>query len=152
MDSSNLPILIIEDNHDDYESIVRIFSHLHVSNPIYRIVLGTDCLDYLQRKMSHQKRVDEPLPALILLDLHLPAINGFEILQEIKTNPLFRHIPVIVLSTSTNARDVRKCYELGANGYMVKDVDYDRYRDSMRSLSEFWLRYALLPEPSFIGP
>ena len=151
MNASDLPILAIEDNHEDYESMVRVFTRIGLKNPLYRIVLGTDCLDYLERRMSHQKRASEPLPGLILLDLHLPAIDGFDVLQQIKSNQNFKHIPVIVMSTSDNPRDIRKCYDLGANGYMVKDADYDKYTESLKTLAHYWLDCISLPEPTYMS-
>lgn len=140
------PILIIEDNHDDYETVVRIFERIGVKNPVYRIVMGLDYSDYLNRRMSHQKRANEPLPALILLDLRLPAIDGLSILRDLKGNPQFRSIPVVIFSTAEDPREIAECYEAGANAYMVKHIDPDRFTAAVRSLCDYWLNNVSLPE------
>lgn len=145
MDSSR-PILVVEDSHEDYEMISRAIERLGVRQPVYRLVIGSDALDYLNRRMSHQKRADEPLPGLILLDIHLPAADGREILREIKGSARFRNIPVVVLSTSTNPSDILACYAAGVNSYIIKSVDTDEYSRKVSLMLDYWTSAAEIPD------
>ncbi len=135
---ANRPLLVIEDSHDDYEIVSRVIREMGLRQPVYRLVVGSDTLDYLNRRMGHQKRTDEPLPGLILLDLKLPAASGREVLQEIKRGTEFQLIPVVVMSTSTNPKDIRACYAAGANSYIVKPMDPEDYMRKLRALFEYW--------------
>jgi CheY-like chemotaxis protein len=139
------PILVIEDSHDDYEIISRVFTKLGVTQPIYRLVVGSDAMDYLNRRMGHQKHADEPLPGLILLDLRLPAADGRDLLLEIKRDPHFREIPVVVMSTSTSPRDISACYAAGANSYIVKAVDIEKYSKALTVMIDYWTNYVEIP-------
>lgn len=89
---------------------------------------------------------DDKLPSLILLDLRLPAVDGFEVLQAIRSNPRTRKIPVIVVSTSERQGDISHCYQLGANAYITKPVDYNIFIEKLRALRQFWLVSAELPD------
>lgn len=89
---------------------------------------------------------DNKLPSLILLDLRLPTVDGFEVLQAIRSNPRTRKIPVIVVSTSERQGDIRHCYQLGANAYITKPVDYNIFIEKLRALRQFWLVSAELPD------
>lgn len=145
MHNQSRPLLVIEDNHDDYELLSRTIDKAGVKNPVYRLVIGSDVMDYLNRRMGHQKRKDEPLPALIFLDLRLPAADGKDLLQEIKSHPHFRDIPVVVMSTSTNPRDIRACYQAGANAYVVKSMNVDKYMTTLGVTLDYWINHVELP-------
>lgn len=131
-------ILLIEDNDDDYEAVVRAFRKAGVANPVHWARSGVEAM----RRLGGTEAV---APGLILLDLNLPGMDGRRILQLIKKNPLTRSIPVVILTTSADERDVRDCYDLGANTYMQKPVEFDALTDAARGLSGYWFDIAMLP-------
>lgn len=103
---------------------------------------GIIAMDFLLNRGTED---EDPFPSLILLDLNLPRKNGIEVLQEIKTNRLTQHLPVIILSTSSNRHEIRKCYDLGANSYLIKPIDFDEFVDMVRKLDQFWFNANILP-------
>lgn len=113
----------------------------------HRLVIGVDTLDYLNRRMSHQRRSAEPLPALIILDLRLPGADGRDLLREIKRNPQLGHIPVIVMSDSATPAMVNECYEAGANSVIRKRFQFVEHVEALKKTLEYWLSIAALPEP-----
>lgn len=139
-------ILVVEDDHDDYDLLERVCAKLGLANPLARVVVGSDALDFLSRRNGHQQHFGEPLPALILLDLKLPGVDGRTILTQIKRHPEFRRIPVVITSTSKNQSDVRACYEAGANAFLHKAVQYDEYAADLAACLGFWLTVAELPD------
>jgi len=130
-------ILIVEDSEDDYEATIRAFKRTNLKNPIRRAASGTEALSILRESDTH--------PGLILLDLNMPGIDGRRILAIIKSNPVMRKIPVVVLTTSSDERDVEECYTLGANTYIQKPVDLDGLFAAIQRLKEYWFEIALLP-------
>ena len=144
--NNSRPLLIIEDSHEDYELVTSVLATSGITQPIYRLVIGSDTLDYLNRRMGHQKHEDEPLPSLILLDLHLPAANGLDVLREIKTSARFRNIPVVVMSTSARQLDIQSCYSAGANSYIVKSIDTPLYLHKIKVMADYWLNCVEFPE------
>lgn len=129
-------IILAED--DPYDArIIRPF--LHVSDEQILVVRnGQDALDYLCRRERFAEH-STPQPPLLLLDLKMPQVDGFEVLRQIKGNPALRVVPVVVLTNSPDHNDVARAYALGANGYVVKDMDFDRYSVALQELSRFWL-------------
>ena len=140
------PILIVEDNDYDYRQTLRAFEESRLANPVYRCVDGDDDLDYLHRRGEYTDPVISPRPGLILLDLKLPGTDGSEVLQEVKSNPKLQTIPVIVLTTSQDERDIEECYRAGANSYVCKPVTFEGYVDAIRRLEEYWFHIVILPE------
>ncbi|MBI3441608.1 MAG: response regulator [Proteobacteria bacterium] len=138
-------ILVVEDSTPDYESILRAFKKMGINNPVYRCECGEDALDYLRQTNKYQDAEKAPRPGIVLLDLNLPGLDGRSVLKQIKNDSKLRAIPVIVLTTSTSDKDIEECYNNGANSYMVKPVDWEKFLESMRSLKEFWLQTAVLP-------
>jgi len=136
-------ILVVEDNPEDYEATRRAFARLGVAAPIHRCADGDEALDYLFRRDAFAGST--PRPGLILLDLNLPGTDGREVLAEIKSDRALRHIPVVVLTTSSDAGDVDACYASGGNAYMQKPVDLAGFMAAMRSLADYWLGTASLP-------
>jgi len=139
------PILVVEDSPEDYESVVRAFSRVGLTNPVFRCEDGEDALDYLFRRGVYADPLRSPRPAVILLDLNLPGTDGREVLTEIKADHRLRRIPVIVLTTSAAEDDVQTCYAAGANSYLQKPVRFDGLVDTVRWLKGFWFDVALLP-------
>ena len=148
MVTPNQPILLVEDSPEDYEATVRAFKRSGLRNPIVRCEDGDDALDYLFRRGAYASPDQAPRPGVILLDLNLPGTDGREVLQEIKRNDQLRHIPVIVLTTSTDERDVDACYQAGANSYIQKPVDMDGFIRAIERLNGYWFEVVVLPKGS----
>ena len=139
----NKIILIVEDSDDDYYATVRAFKKEgNLFNPIKRCEDGSEALDYLNSEWSSET----PKPAIILLDLNLPGIDGRRVLQHIKATPSLANIPVIVLTTSNDERDIAECYTLGANTYIQKPVNLDSFFNAIKKLKEYWFQIAVLPK------
>jgi len=140
-------ILIVEDSDDDYETTIRAFKTSgNLGNPIYRCEDGEEALDYLFQRGEYSQPNRAPKPGIILLDLNLPAIEGQEVLKEIKSHEALREIPVVVLTTSDDEKDIERCYSLGASTYIQKPVDLVRFFYAIQRLNEYWFDIALLPK------
>ena len=133
------PILIVDDNQDDFEATKRAFSKTNLRNPITYARSGEEALRYL-------RSAEDGKPGIILLDLNMPGLDGRQTLEAIKRNAELRKIPVVVLTTSDDERDVKRCYELGANTYIQKPVDFDGLIAAIQQLKEYWFEIALLPK------
>lgn len=142
-------ILLVEDNIDDYEAAIRSFKQAHLDNPVQWCKSGKDALDYLRREGKYADRPEVTSPALILLDLNMPGIDGRKTLSVVKEDRHLRKIPVVVLTTSADERDIDQCYELGASTYIQKPVDFEGLVEAISRLKDYWFGIALLPrEPS----
>jgi CheY-like chemotaxis protein len=139
-------ILLVEDNFDDYDATMRSFRAAHFNNPVQWCKTGQDALDYLRHEGVYANAPIEPRPVLILLDLNLPGIDGKKVLLIIKRDPLLATIPVIVLTTSRDDRDVTQCYELGASTYIQKPVNFDELLKAVSRIKDYWFGVAILPE------
>ena len=138
-----LSVLLIEDNQDDIDLTLHSFRRHNFANEIKVAMDGEEALRYLERsKDGHVS------PGLILLDLKLPKISGLEILENIKTDRDLSRIPVVVLTSSEEAKDVDECYRLGVNSYIVKPVDFRKFMETLRTLGFYWL---LLNKPPSLG-
>lgn len=141
------PILIVEDNDDDYEATLRALKHDgNLSNPIYRCEDGEEAIAFLTHQEPYADKKKAPTPGLILLDLNMPGRNGRSVLSEIKEHEHLRAIPIVVLTTSGDERDIDTCYAIGANSYVKKPVDLEGLFVAVRSLKEYWLSISLLPK------
>jgi CheY-like chemotaxis protein len=139
-------ILLVEDSPEDVEATMRALRKAGLANPIHHCADGDEALDYLRRRGKYAKPADAPLPGVVLLDLNLPGTDGREVLAEVKGDAQLRRIPVIVLTTSTDERDVERCYEAGANSYVKKPVDLDGFLEAVRRLSDYWFEVVILPK------
>lgn len=142
----NQPILLVEDSPEDFEATVRAFKKSGLKNPIVRCEDGDSALDYLFRRGPWADPETSPRPGVILLDLNLPGTDGREVLQEIKKHDQLRHIPIIVLTTSNDDRDVEGCYQAGANSYVQKPVDMDGFIRAIERLNGYWFEVVVLPK------
>ncbi|WP_375403740.1 response regulator [uncultured Sphingomonas sp.] len=133
-------VLLVEDNPDDAELIRHAFMKAGVANPLIVVDDGDKAIDYLHGRSIYADRAAFPLPGLFLLDLKLPRRSGFEVLESIRANRPTRNIPVIVLTSSNQANDIERAYELGANSYLVKPIGRDALITMVRSLDAFWLK------------
>jgi two-component system response regulator len=138
-------ILLVEDSPEDYEATVRALRKAGLANPIWRCEDGEEALNYLLRREAYADPAKSPEPGIILLDLNLPGTDGREVLEVIKASPRLRMIPVIVLTTSSDERDVERCYMAGANSYIKKPVDLEGFMRSIQRLKEFWFEIVIMP-------
>ncbi len=136
-------ILLVEDDAGDAELTVAALE-TNGAEDIRVVRDGVQALDYIYRREQFAGRPDRQ-PGLILLDLKMPRLNGAEVLKQLKSDPKTRPIPVVILSSSREPRDLEQCYRIGVNAYIVKPVEYQRFVDSMRVLQDFWLRMNELP-------
>ncbi|MBW8041370.1 MAG: response regulator [Planctomycetes bacterium] len=125
------PILLVEDDRIDAMTVTRALKDLMVTNQLVHTVNGEEALHYL-RNQSNRK------PCVILLDLNLPKLNGLEFLRIAKAEDQLKKIPVVALTTSKEAPDIDKCFELGIAGYIVKPVDYEKFVEAIRVLELYW--------------
>ncbi len=145
---THLPtILLIEDNEDFYEATLRSFKKNRFINPVQWCKSGQLALDYLHKQNSFANDPSVTLPALILLDLNMPGIDGREVLSRIKSNPDLQQIPVIILTTSADPADIRECYKSGASTYIQKPVNFEGVVGAIRAMQDYWFGIAILPEP-----
>lgn len=137
-------ILLVEDNDEDHVAFERALAGTDSRRPLHRCTNGDAALAYLEERHAASGGPTR-LPALILLDLNMPGSDGRDVLQRLKCDARFRAIPVVVVTTSSNPRDVLACYDSGANSYMVKSIDFERFSRDVRRLIEYWFQAALLP-------
>jgi len=133
-------ILLVEDNPDDAVLTRRALSKSGIQHKIEVARDGLEALDYLFALGSHAERKTSEMPALILLDLKLPKVDGLEVLRRLRADRLTRLIPVICLSSSDEPADVIESYSVGANSYIRKPVDFSEFTETVRSLAHYWLR------------
>ena len=139
-------ILIVEDNPEDYEATVRGFRSSGVANPIFRCEDGDQALDFLFHQGEYADSEKYPCPGIILLDLDLPGTDGREVLAEIKKTEGLKKIPGVVLTTSSDERDITQCYEDGANSYIIKPVDFSGLIQAIQRLKDYWFEIVVLPK------
>lgn len=139
------PILLVEDSVEDVEATIRALRKAGLANPIHHCADGDEALDYLHQRGRYADQANAPRPGVVLLDLNLPGTDGREVLAEVKTYPLLKRIPIIVLTTSSDERDVHRCYDAGANSYIKKPVDFDGFLEAIRRLTGYWFEVVVLP-------
>ena len=139
-------ILVVEDSDDDYEATIRAFKKANLHNPVTWCKSGRDALDFLKHEGNYKDVAQNMRPGLILLDLNMPGLDGRKTLQLIKEDNALKQIPVIILTTSSDERDVEACYQMGANTYVQKPVDFDGLIEAIKRLKEYWFEIALLPK------
>ena len=137
-----LHILLVEDSPTDVMMTREALEYYKVLNPLHVVEDGVEAMQYLRRE---GKYCAAPRPGLIILDLNLPRKSGREVLEDVKTDPELMNIPVVVLTTSKSEEDVVRSYGLHANCYITKPIDFTKFVDVVRSISEFWLGIVTLP-------
>jgi CheY-like chemotaxis protein len=133
MSATDRPILLVEDNPMDVDLTLRAFKRRRVTNTIHVARDGEEALAWMARWAS-----GEPWPAVILLDLKLPKVDGLEVLRQLKQHPALRVIPVVVLTTSGESADVQAAYQLGVNSYIVKPVEFEKFMDVSEQIDLYW--------------
>jgi CheY-like chemotaxis protein len=139
MRSDGIEILLVDDSSADVELTLHALRQNPMVNRIHIARDGEDALNFLFCREPFRERAGELLPRLILLDLKMPKVDGLSVLRTLKEDPRTRAIPVIVLTSSKEEKDVVKSYDLGANSYIQKPVDFDQFRDTVRTLGLYWL-------------
>jgi CheY-like chemotaxis protein len=132
-------ILLVEDNPQDLELTRRALRKGNLTNNIHVARDGAEALEFLFCEGAHAGRKIEDGPKLILLDLKLPKVDGLEVLKRVKSNPLTKTIPVVVLTSSKEQNDVIESYQLGVNSYIVKPVNFERFAEAVRDVGMYWL-------------
>ena len=140
MDLDLVDVLLVEDNSHEAELTIRELEKHHFANNIFHVKDGEEALAFLFgiEKYAGISDIDHP-PKLILLDIHMPKVNGIEVLESIKTDERTRSIPVVMLTSSKEDPDIKRCYGLGVNSYIVKPVDFRRFAEAIKNLGFYWL-------------
>ena len=139
MPDLNRFILLVEDNPDDVALTLRAFKRNHLMNPIVVACDGIDALDILLARGAHEHRAGQPLPAVVVLDLKLPRLDGLGVLKAIRAHERTRLLPVVILTSSRQQEDLIGSYSLGANSYLRKPVDFAEFVEAVRVLGIYWL-------------
>jgi CheY-like chemotaxis protein len=132
-------ILLVDDNDNDCALMRRAFTSAKVLNPLLVIKSGEEAIDYLSGLGKYSNRAEYPLPSLILLDIKMPGLDGLEVLRWVRSQPGLKTIRVVMLTTSSDIRDVNTAYQLGANSFLTKPVDFERFVEITRAISGYWL-------------
>jgi two-component system response regulator len=130
-------ILLAEDSPADAEMAVDALRDARLANPIVHVEDGVEAMDYLLRRGAYADR-EEGLPAVLLLDIKMPRMDGLEVLKLVRTDESLKRLPVVILSSSREESDLARSWDLGVNAYVVKPVDADQFFDAVRALGQFW--------------
>lgn len=138
----NYPILMAEDNQDDIIITKRAWKKGQIKNDLYIVNNGEEALDFVFKRGSY---ADAPTPAIMLLDLKMPRMDGFEVLESLKKSEQYKKIPIIVLTTSEREQDIKKAYNLGCNSYIVKPVNFENFIKSVIEIHKYWIIQCKIP-------
>ena len=145
MDHNLVDILLVEDNIDDAELTMRELKKHNLANNLVHVKDGAEALDFIfaQGRFNGTRSIDYP-PRVVLLDIQMPKLNGIEVLEKIKSDSRTKTTPVVMLTSSKEDPDIKRCYALGANSYIVKPVNFEGFAEAIKSLGFYWL---LLNQP-----
>ncbi|MGD1853771.1 MAG: response regulator [Leptolyngbyaceae cyanobacterium] len=139
-------LLVVEDSDEDFEALNRIMRRTcQFEVPTVRCIDGDDALDFLYQAGPYADSPLAELPGIILLDLNLPGTDGREVLNQIKQDKKLKTIPIVVMTTSSNPRDIEECYRCGVNSYMLKPTNIEHLKSSIRLFIDYWYQVAVLP-------
>jgi two-component system response regulator len=139
MTNYELEIILVEDNPDDAALAIRALKKQNLGNKLIHLQDGVEALDFLFGTGAYTGRSIENTPKVILLDLKMPKVGGIEVLQKVKSDPRTKNIPVVVLTSSAEDPDIQKCYDYGANSYIVKPVEFDNFAKTVVDLGMYWM-------------
>ena len=146
MQGKPVDILLVEDNPDHAELTIKALKQNNVLNEVYVVNDGQEALDFMYHQGKYADEKDFPRPGLILLDIKLPKVDGIEVLKQLKDDPQFKSIPVIMLTTSDRDEEIAKSYAGGANSYVVKPMDFEEFMKKVRELKLYWTITNSLPK------
>jgi two-component system response regulator len=132
-------ILLVEDNPSDVQLTLHALKRHGLTNRVHVVRDGAEALEFLFATGAYAARAGSDCPKVVMLDLKLPRVDGIEVLREIRANPLTRTLPVVVLTSSREERDIAQTYHLGANSYIVKPVDFEQFTEAVRQLGMYWV-------------
>jgi two-component system response regulator len=147
MPENAIDILLVDDNPHDVELTMHAFQKHGLAKRLHVVRDGEEALSFFHCTGTYAKRNPDDAPKLILLDLKLPLVDGHYVLRQIRSNPRTRMIPVVVLTSSREDRDIFQCYQLGINSYIVKPVNYDQFIEAAWTIAEYWLAINQPPTP-----
>jgi len=139
MNDQDVDILIIEDNVNDAELTMRVLGKQKLASNIIHLADGVEALDFLYGKGKFSGRNTDIKPRVIFLDLKMPRLNGLQVLDKIKNDPAYKSIPVVILTSSAEDPDIKKSFELGANSYIVKPVEFENFAKTVSDLGLYWM-------------
>jgi CheY-like chemotaxis protein len=147
MSAARMPvrILLVEDNRMDVELVLESFREIGLADHVHVASDGQEALDYLLGHGEYADRGVYPLPGLVLLDLRLPGVDGFEVLHRLKSTPILKRLPVVILTSSGEERDRSRSYDTGANSYLVKPTSFGGFRGIVREIAAYWLSLNVAP-------
>jgi two-component system, response regulator len=137
--NQEVEVLLVEDNPSDAEMTIRALKKNNLANKLLHLKDGAQALDFIFCEGEYAGRKMENTPKVILLDLKMPKVNGKEVLEKIKSDPRTKKIPVVVLTSSKEDPDIKDCYGMGVNGYVVKPVEFDEFHKAISDLGLYWL-------------
>ena len=138
MQTGSFTVLLVENDLNDIFLVKRAFKMASLQTPLQIVTDGQEAIHYLRGEGKYADRHAHPLPKLIVMDIKMPRLTGFEVLEWIKHDGLLRRIPVIIVSSSENPEDINRAYELGANAYMIKPMDYRQVEHLFESITHYW--------------
>ena len=140
MNYNLVEILLVEDNPDDAELTIRELTKHNMAGNLVHVKDGEEALEFIFATGKYKNIRDVAhLPRLMLLDIQMPKVNGIEVLEKIKSDPLTKSIPVVILTSSNESPDITKCYNLGANSYIVKPVNFDGFSQAIKNIGTYWI-------------
>ncbi|WAC74625.1 response regulator [Roseateles sp. SL47] len=145
MNDESKVILLVEDNPDDVALTMRAFKRSHLMNPVVVARDGVEALDFLFARGAHANRAQSPLPTLAILDLKLPRLDGLGVLKALRADPRTALLPTVILTSSKEEQDVVSGYQLGANSYVRKPVDFSEFVEAVKVLGIYWLALNQMP-------
>lgn len=147
MSQNSVEVLLVEDNMVDAEITIRALTKYNMANNLVHVKNGKDAVDFIfaEGKYAGNRDINHP-PKVVLLDIQMPKMNGMEVLQKIKNDPRTRTMPVVILTSSKEHPDIQKCYDLGANSYIVKPVNFESFAEAIKNLGFYWLLMNQPPE------
>lgn len=140
------PILMVEDSDEDFAAMMWVWEKEGITWPVVRSKNGEEALDRLYRRGEFVSLTAEDEPALVLLDLNMPRVDGRTVLAAVKQDSHLRSVPVVILTTSHNPKDIEECYRIGANSYIVKPIQLAKLREVLRQLVAYWMDVVHLPQ------
>ena len=138
-DRDVVEVLLVEDNPQDAELTIRALRRHNLANQLFHVEDGAEALDFLFGRGKYEGRRTDVSPKVVLLDLKLPKVNGLEVLRSMKNDPQLQTIPVVMVTSSAEHPDVKAAYNLGANGYVIKPVQFDSFMEAMSKVGVYWL-------------